>query len=472
MFRKNLLLRSRQSILSIGFLFTVFMAFVYSTTVYAQDKNYFVKSKGYGTAHFPDPPPYVRTLSDTNIDAFKNLYWIETGIDYRTRFEMRDSDLRRSENTVDYPILSRTRVYFGVKEIADPFRFTVEFEDARLSNSKFNATNREVNENEFIQAYGELFFENVLGENAPIRLRAGRMAFEELDRKMFARNPWRNTTNTFQGFRASFGQQSNSWEVDTFALQPLVRKLEKTDHRRKDQWFYGVVGSWRKWSDIITIQPYYFHLAQDTSDGLIERDIYAPGLRMYGIIHDSNWDYDTNVTYQFGESGNGDHRALGLITEIGYSFDHSWKPRLSVFYGYGSGDKDPNDLDNERLERFFGAGRPWSNDNYFVWENLHAVRPRLEFSPCKSMQIDIGYSWYWLASDTDRWSSTDLRDTSGNSGSFLGQQFDIRARNILTNRINSNIGFTHFIPGKFTEATRRDEASDFFYVELSFCLFE
>lgn len=459
-------------ILSTVLLPAVFLVFMSPTPGYASGKNYFAKSKGYGTTHVPDPPPYVRTLSDIDIDAFENLDWIEAGVDYRTRFEMRDSDLRRSVDTIDYPILSKTRAYFGIKKIADPFRFAVEFEDARLSNSEFNATNREVNKHEFIQAYGELFFEHALGENTPIRLRAGRMAFEELDRKMLARNPWRNTTNTFQGFRASFGRQSNLWEVDTFALQPLVRRLEKTDHRRKDQWFYGVVGSWRKWSDIITLQPYYFHLTQDTFDGLIERNIYAPGLRMYGIIPDSNWDYDTNIIYQIGDDGAGDHRAWGLITEIGYSFEHSWKPRLSLFYGYGSGDEDPNDLDNERLERFFGAGRPWSNDNYFAWENLHAVRPRLEFSPYKSMQVDVGYSWYWLASDTDRWSSTGLRDASGNSGNFLGQQFDIRARNRLTSRINSNIGFTHFMPGKFTDATRRDEASNFFYAELSFCLFE
>jgi hypothetical protein len=34
------------------------------------------------------------------------------------------------------------------------------------------------------------------------------------------------------------------------------------------------------------------------------------------------------------------HDALAYAMELGYTFDHEWKPRASVFYGFGTGDKN------------------------------------------------------------------------------------------------------------------------------------
>ena len=91
------------------------------------------------------------------------------------------------------------------------------------------------------------------------------MAYEALDRRLIGRNEWRNTTNTFEGFRINLGQEVNDWEVDLWAYQPVKRLLTEFDQRIENQWFYGAIGHWRKWSDIITLQPYYMGLMQDGS---------------------------------------------------------------------------------------------------------------------------------------------------------------------------------------------------------------
>lgn len=437
-----------------------------------EDKNYYVKSKSYGTEPESNTPKYVRELKETKIKQFENVDWLNVGLQYRARFENRDNDFRRSYDTVDNVFLSRARAYVGVKKILDPLRFNFEFQDSRKSGSKFPADNNDVNKLEFLQSYGELYFKNALGKEHPISLRAGRMTFEVLDRRLIARNEWRNTTNNFEGFRTIFGQDKNSWQLDSFALKPVIREIERSDHKDPDQWFYGTILNWRRWSEIVTLQPFYMQLDQKQNATSVNKKIHSTGLRGYGVFGDSGFDYDLIGVYQFGNNGVQTHRAFGLVTEIGYNFVNNWKPRFSVNYGYGSGDKDPTDSKDQRFEKLFGFGRPWSSNDYLQWENIEALKTRIELNPSKNFRFDSGYSFYWLANSTDRWNKANLIDRKANSGDAIGQEFDARLRYKLTNNLDSTLGYAHFIPGEFTRNKSRSNSSDFIYLELTWSLFD
>jgi hypothetical protein len=456
--------------------------------------SYFKPSSSYGTQPDSDPPRYVRNLSKIGVEAFKDITWLEIGFEHRTRYEFRSNDIRRTQFLIDEPFLLRSRGYLGIKEILDPLRGAVEFQDSRRYNGHFPRDDRDWDQYDLIQAYGELYFKGALGEDPhqqqrPVRFRAGRMAYETLDRRFIARNEWRNTTNAFEGFRITLGQEANNWEIDTWAYQPVKRLIDDFDQRTQNVWFYGVIGHWREWSDIITLQPYYMGLVQDGSkgqpgNGQIDREIHAPALRGYGKIPNTNLDYDFNLIYQFGQNGGQRHEAHGYTLEAGYTFAHSWKPRFSVFYGYATGDRHPNDNIDNRFERFFGFARPWSADDYIVFENIKAPKIKLEFQPAKDLRIDGGYSWYWLASSTDRFNNLldgnnsairnpgFNRDPSGQSGDFIGHNFDIRARYRFTDNINATVGYSHFTAGEFTRnrqlagVGKSPGTSDFFYVEV------
>jgi hypothetical protein len=453
--------------------------------------SYFKPSSSYSTQPESDPPRYVRNLSKIGIEAFKDITWLDVGLDHRTRYEFRSNDIRRTDLVLDQPFLLRSRAYLGIKEILDPLRGAVEFQDSRRYNGKFPHDDRDFNDYELIQAYGELYFKGALGaddrkQQRPLRFRVGRMAYEALDRRFIGRNEWRNTTNTFEGFRLNLGQEVNDWELDLWAYQPVKRLLSEFDQRIENQWFYGMIGHWRKWSDVITLQPYYMGLMQDGSKvpGQTDREIHSPGLRGYGKIANTNLDYDFNLIYQFGRNGGERHEAHGYTLEAGYTFKHDWKPRISAFYGYATGDRNPNDNVNNRFERFFGFARPWSADDYVVFENIKAPKLKLEFQPVKDLRIDGGYSWYWLASSTDRFNNlldgnTSARrnpgfnrDVTGQSGDFIGHNFDVRARYKLTERIDTTIGYSHFVGGNFTRNRqiaalgRSPRGSDFLYVEV------
>lgn len=487
--------------------------------------GYYVERKSYGTGRESEPPRYVKQLNKTwlkDYDTFADVDWLDIGLDYRFRYEYRDNDFRRGRDTIDEPILLRTRGFVAIKNILDPLRFTLEVEDARRNHSQFTREfdTRDVNYAEPIQAYAELYFKDTplgkddLGNERPISVRAGRHAFEYTDRRLLARNEWRNTTNNFQGVRTIIGQQKNDWQLDLLALKPVQRFTNQLDEVDHAQDFYGVIGDWRRWSEVVTLQPYYYLLKQDgnkvefdangkaaAANTKIDREIHTAGIRAYGVVGKSGWDYDVSYAKQWGDqdrlSNAGafiaelDHDAYAYNAEIGYSFNHPWKPRLSAFYGVASGDKNPTDGKNNRFERLFGFARPWSNNDYFQMENLVAPKVRVEFDPkvswLEGLKVDAGYSWYRLDQERDRWNGAGLRDNTGRSGKDVGEEVDIRVRFPINKYIAANLGYAHFWAGDFTKETtaragaptggtnqadpgRRDN-SNFFYTEISVSAF-
>ena len=440
----------------------------------APSTSYHRRSNSYATNPDSDPPRYVRRLSDIGVEAFKDINWLELGLESRMRYEHRHNDIRRIEGGNDDPFFLRNRAWIGIKDILDPFRFAVEFQDSRVYNNRFVTTDQEKNEYDLINAYGELYFKKGLGaddrgNDRPIRFRVGRFAYEATDRRFIARNEWRNTTNTFEGFRINLGREANDWEVDLFGMQPVRRLQTKFDVANNHLWTFGAIGTWRRWSDIVTIQPYYMGQMQSadpdgfTATNRLDREIHMPGFRAYGNV--GSWfDYDVSYNRQLGQTGPNRIEAQGYTIELGKTFNHPWKPRLGLFYGYASGDKNPNDNVDNRFDRFFGFARPWSADHYVIYENLKAPKIRFEFSPTQKLGFEMGYGGYWLASGTDRMfdildgniSNTIKdpgfnRDRTGKSGDFGGHAFEGRIRYQATSRISTILGYTHFTAGEFVK---------------------
>ncbi len=439
----------------------------------AKTPSYYVQLRSSGLAIQTEPPRYVKQANKTWLkEGWQDVNWLDIGVEARLRYESRENDFRRRTDTVDEPISLRTRLYAAVKNKFDPFRATFEFQDSRRFNSNYVLTNLEVNKTEFIQGYGELYFKDALGvddlgNERPLSLRAGRMAFELTDKRLIARNEYRNTTNNFQGYRAVLGQRNSDWQGTVFAFNPIVRFVEQADKANEGQWFYGAMFDVRKWSNVATLQPYYYLLQQDgskvkyaTSDSLAtaadktNRNISTGGLRAYGIVSNTGIDWDLNYVKQWGKDNGQDHDAYGYNLESGYTFKHAWKPRVMANLGYASGDKNPNDKKSQRFERLFGFARPWSHTDYIQMENIRATKIRGEFNPTATLKMDFGYSWYKLASATDRWAAANnLRDATGKSGKDIGNEFDIRAQFPVNKYLGMVIGYSYFMAGDFAKAT-------------------
>ncbi|MEK0444977.1 MAG: hypothetical protein RLZZ399_298 [Verrucomicrobiota bacterium] len=523
--------------------------------------TYYRNSLSNSTTRDPDRPKYAGNFSQSWLSSLGGIYrpqelaWLDIGLETRLRYEYRDNDLRslnqldpKSAIAFDKPtvagikgakqfdqtdnvFLQRTRLYLGVKDIIDPFRFAVEIADSRRyfgTNSRPVPTGDEINSLEPIRLYGELFFKDLLGKDPhgnarPLSLRYGIHNFEFLDRRIIANNQWRNTANTFQGFHGSIGQESNDWQIDLLAIQPLKRFEYDRDRVIDPIWVYGVIGHWRKWSDFITLEPFYFqrrnpHYIDSSKKAVTERLVHMPGIRAYGQVPKTGFDFDASILPQFGHKGDlnagklgseekpGDIataksgadrkaeniRALGYTAEVGYTLNSNpWKPRLSLFYGFASGDKLANptytqspaaqtDLTDNRFERFYGFQRPWSAQDYIVFENISAPKVRLEFRPLANLRVDLGHSWFWLASGTDRYyransAAGTSRDYTEKWGKHIGNESDIRARYAFGRSSEIVLGYSYFKAGTFTEkniwsstaSPNQKGDSNFAYVEIS-----
>ena len=502
-----------------------------------REKNgYYVERKSYGTGKETDPPRYVKQANKTwlkDFDSFLDTNWLDLGLEQRFRYEYRENDFRRGARrqertrqiddargsiTLDEPILLRTRAYIGIKNILDPFRFALEIQDSRTNRGGYihEFETRDTNDLHILQGYLELNFKETffgkdpLGNDRPIWIRAGRHAWEAGDRRLIARNEWRNTTNNFYGLRANIGDKKNDWQLELHAVNPVQRVADGEDKTDKSQEFYGAILNYRGWSDIVTFEPSYFLLKQDgnkvtlnAATGLqqstanrVDREIHTALFRAYGVIPSTQFDFDgaynkqwgkvqREVTFNQADYIEVDHDAHAYNIEIGYNVKHPWKPRVSTFYGMATGDRgQSNDTTPmERFERLFGFARPWSNDDYIQMENIRTNKVRLEFDPkisfLDNVKVDTGFSWYRLDSATDRWNAGgDVRDASGQSGRDLGKEYDLRVRFPINQYASLNLGYAYFWGGNFVtspatfrapglETPNRSSESEFFYAELT-----
>jgi len=413
---------------------------------------------------------YVRPLSQTGIPGTEELTWLDFGLEHRTRFEMRDDNYRRGLAD-DEPFVLRSRAYVGIREIADPFRFGIEFQDSRQFGAELPELTGDANEADLLQGFGELYFKDALGKDRPIRFQAGRMTFDYIDRRLVSRNRFRNTTNAFDGFRMQLGQVHNDWQVDFFAVQPVQRELLSRDHGDEERWFYGLTGAWRRWSSWITLEPYWFILDEDRDDpDTADREVHTMGAHGYGPIGKTGFDYDFDVAFQCGENGQRDIRAFASHGEVGYSITHRWRPRVAVSVDYASGDRTPDDRLDERFDSLFGSSKTmYSYMNLWPWRNM--IQPTLWITarPTERMEILAAYRANWLASDSDAFIRAGLQDPAGESGDFVGQEIDLAVSYQLNRRVGFEVGYAHFFPGAFTRETGGStiDDADFFYVQTT-----
>ncbi len=390
--------------------------------------------------------------------------WLEAGVDLRNRFELRDQDYRTADVISDEAFFTRYLAYVGVREVLDPFRLSLELEDSRRFFSERPENPNEINRGEVLQAYGELYFDEWRSEQ-PVSVRAGRMTFDAVDRRLVTRNRYRNTINAYDGLRVRLGEEESPFELDAFSLRPVARDVSRLDRSSNESWLHAVTGYFREWSPVLIVEPYWI-----LSDQTIvpERHIHTVGVHVFGRLPDSGWDYDGSVAAQGGRSAGLRHQAWAGHAEMGYTWDHPWKPRLAGWMNFASGDADPDDERTGRFDSLYGATFSfYGYTGYFSWQNLIDPSIRFSFQPTDALRGEIIHRAYWLASQRDAWVRTGRVDPSGGSGSYVGQEIDLRIAYRVNNYLDLEAVSAHFFPGGFAEETGSGPDSHFGYLQAS-----
>ncbi len=310
------------------------------------------------------------------------------------------------------------------------------------ADSGSGVNNTHADNADFIQGYLAWADQNVFYSGYGAEVIAGRQTLNFGSRRLIARNAMRNTINSFTGIRLRLVDY-NHWQFNGFVTMPVNRYptaaadiLDEThefDEEDTHTWFSG---GFLEASDLfwgIASDIYLYHLDEGDSqrNQTRNRRYFTPGMRFYLKPKKGQFDFQTETITQFGtvRSSNGinqDHEAWYQHLDVGYTFDIPWSPRLALEYDYANDNKD------QRFDTLYGARRfefgPTGMYGAFARSNINTPGVRVTAAPRDDVQLGLSHRFYWLAEDKDSWITANLRDTSGRTDNYIGQQLETTAR--------------------------------------------
>lgn len=367
----------------------------------------------------------------------------------RLRFEGIEGQPRAGFDSSDSLFNARTQILAEYR--TEQFRIGAELFDSRVYGADPGSpiSTNEVNAFELVQAYVAGDIAEPLGKGSKLSLMAGRFTLNLGSRRLVAADDYRNTTNGYTGLRADLTAPQGVKAVLIYTL-PQQRRPDdregirnnrvKMDHEGFDLVLWGGMVSKTKALGPAMAELTYFHLGERDTPGRPTRDrsLDTFGGRVIREPETGQFDYEVEAFYQTGSiraslapaAARQSVSATFIHADAGYSFPGPWKPRLSVEFDRASGDRAGGRYG--RFDTLFGMRRadlaPAGLYNAIARTNIVTPGIRLEATPDKRWDWFATYRAMWLASRTDAFSTTGVRDSSGRSGNFAGHQVEARVR--------------------------------------------
>ncbi len=409
--------------------------------------------------------------------------WIDLGLENRTRFESYDHPWRASQaignGRTDAHIALRSRLRFGLGGNG-PLRFLFEGQDSRSFLDKDPGDFRDattVNEFDILQLFGSFTLHNVFGSGLRTDFHVGRMTMDFGSRRLIARNAFRNTVNSFDGFHWQISQ-GHAWRIRAFVVEPVLRDDVRLDQQHSALFFWGTYLEHRifPW---FQVDAYYLGL-NDTRVANVanHRTSSTFGGRLYKDPKPGEPDYEIETTWQIGTRGGTDHFAHLQHLDLGYTFNVPWTPRLLCSVDYASGDRQSGDNQNEGFDSLFGARRweygPTGTWGPFARTNLISPGWRVVITPTKDWIVQVKHRAWYLARSRDFFGNNGLRDDTGQAGTSLGHDVELQAQWAVTSNLDFDVGYVHWFKGSYfnnpTILTQMpaggNKDSDYFYASM------
>jgi hypothetical protein len=409
--------------------------------------------------------------------------WIDLGFEQRTRLESYDHPWRTSQRIgngqTDDQIALRSRLRVGLGGNG-PLRFLFEGQDSRSFLDKDRGDFRDattVNEFDVLQLLGSLTLNNVLGTGLRTDFHFGRMTMDFGRRRLIARNDFRNTTNSFDGLHWQIGREQ-TWRLRAFFVEPVVRDDVQLDKQYDTSLFGGTYLESRHlpW---IQVDAYYLGLNdQRVASGADHRTYSTFGGRLYKDPKPGELDYEIETAWQIGTRGETDHFAHFQHLDLGYTLNLPWSPRVLFHYDYASGDRQPGDSQSEGFDTLFGARRfeymPTGTFGPFFRTNLSSPGWRIMVTPAQGWTVQLKHRVWYLAQNRDFFGSSGLQDTTGQAGTSLGHDVELRAQWTLNTNLDFDVGYVHWFKGSYFDRlpvsaglpAGGNKDTDYFYVQM------
>jgi hypothetical protein len=409
---------------------------------------------------------------------------LDVSFEVRARVEAIDGQFRPGVVESDVALL--TRLLLAAEYDAGPIRIGGEVIDARsfFERRGSSVSTTEVDTLEPIQAY----IATDVSDQA--KLIAGRFTLNLGSRRLVARNAFRNTINSFTGVQAVLGDQKRG--ATLFWMLPQARLPDEADRlgdngfainrERGAPRFFGAYGHSRL-GGYGEVQISLLRLAERDHAEILTRNrrLWTADLRLVRMPKAGSFDWDMEGAYQWGRARQSTAAsdvldrsvAAGFVhAEAGYTFRPGWQLRPALGLDYGSGDGSSSKF--TRFDPLYSArGFDFGPTSYYgALSRTNIVSPfaRLDMKPGRRSDAQATLRPLWLASATDQFAVTGVRDAAGSAGKWAGVQIDARVRRTLTENLKLAVGALLLAKGRFLEdAANAPDTGDthFGYVELS-----
>jgi hypothetical protein len=397
--------------------------------------------------------------------------WISFGAEERLRFEGYHNSGFKLNNNDSY-LLNRFRLQMNL-QFSSWLRVTTQVQDARpfLQKPPYGPPN-EVRW-DLKLAYAEF------GDPDKhwISVRVGRQLIN-YNNTILANSEWRNQGRSYDAVVTNL--HYDRYRLGVFAASVVNPLISGISHHAEGNNIYGIYGTIDNVWPHSTLEPFVLwrvqpNVAVETTAKLKigRQDEKAWGLRFKGLAL-KNIDYSFEAILERGSDGTNPIRAWGNTFGAGYRFDPvPLKPRVFWQYDYASGDKDPNDGVHGTFDTMF----PTAHDRFgitdlFGWQNIRTWRGGITVEPRRRWTVTAQFMDISLASAEDALYNTSgsaiLRDTSGRSGTHVGQEFDVYTWLELNRHVNFGVGVGHLMPGGFLSALSKGPTYNYPYLAINF----
>jgi hypothetical protein len=295
----------------------------------------------------------------------------------------------------------------------------------------------------------------------PVGFRIGRQQISYGDQRVFGPGNWGNT-GRFAWDAAMVKVDTGRIASDFWVGKYLLYKSAVWPDRAVDDFLTFV--NYTQVKKLPVRLDLFYVLKHDSSGKVVGESgtgnllSHTVGLQVEG--HATNGlDGAATLAAQFGRYGGDTVRAYGASGKAGFTLPTTWKPRLGGQYTWGSGDSDPTDGVHGTFDGVYG-GRDiffYGYLNLFFWANLRDAELDFSVTPHRGLTGFVEFHHFALDRPTDAWYTTSLkpdrRDPTGQSGSALGEELDLRVVWNVSTHLELMAGFGHFFPGQFVSNT-------------------
>ncbi len=442
----------------------------YNALRYNDDFSYLDGPEGSYEKDFFDPLKWIHLTDDLTLSIGGDLRGRWEGVTYK-RYGAEDPHQ-------DSFFLHRYHLYTDVK-YRNAARFFFQGASAFAEDVDGTPIPLQSDRNDIQQMFIDL---RVLGENVPLTFRVGRQEMLYGKQRLISPLGWANVQRSWDG--AKLFWEGEDWNIDVWYVKPVEKRERDVDNVDWDQDFYGLYTTY-KGIDRHGIDAYFLALRNDgdvRNANLYANDtgdlsVYTLGSRFFGStpVGAHVWDYDTELSGQWGSMAGDTIHAWAWAIESGYTFkDWPWSPRVGAGFDWATGDNNPFDQSHDTFNQLFPLGHA-----YLGWldqvgrQNIMATNVNLTLQPYEALLAKIYWHRFWLDEPRDALYNAGGAPVRRRPGrpvvdEDVGNELDIRLDWKLDRHATFTVGYSHLWTGEFLERTGMSEDPDLFYIMYNY----